>query len=215
MNVDLIGKKFTRLTVSQYVGVNKWKQHLWLCQCCCGKEKVIVANSLKNGDTKSCGCLQKETVIRNNTRHNHARRQRQSKIYTTWQSMIQRCTDKNCRDYILYGRIGIVVCERWLKFENFLKDIGGPPTKIHSLDRINNNKGYCKSNCRWATPKQQARNKSNNRLITLGKKTQCLSAWAEECDIDYKLLWKRICVYGWSMQKSISTPKKKRKEVSL
>ena len=118
-------------------------------------------------------------------------------------------------DYDNYGGCGIKVCERWKQFTNFLTDVGEPPTSRHSLDRIKNDDDYCKFNCKWSVPKQQARNKKNNRLITHGRKTQCLAAWAEEYDMVYKLLWKRICVYNWSIEKALTTALRPRREVNV
>lgn len=210
MGVDLIGQKFTRLTVVKFDGMNKWKQRLWLCVCSCGKKKSIVSYQLSSGGTKSCGCLQKEIVTNKNIKHNHARRKERSRTYTTWTSMIQRCGDQNCIDYPIYGGRGIIVCKRWQKFVNFLKDMGEIPSGFQ-LDRVDNNRGYDKSNCRWSTPKQQGRNRRNNRMIFYKDKRQCLSAWAEEYGVNYKLLWKRICVYNWPIEKALTTPKKQQR----
>ncbi len=85
-------------------------------------------------------------------------------IYYTWQSMVSRCTVKNSISYKNYGGRGVTVCKRWMKFENFLEDIGERP-EGKSLDRIDNNKGYSKENCRWATAKEQARNKRNTNFF--------------------------------------------------
>lgn len=215
MSVNLMNQRFGRLVVVKQAGENKWNQYLWLCQCDCGNKKIVSGYSLKNGDTQSCKCLQKEGVIRRNTKHNYARRKNKSKTYIIWTSMIQRCVNQNSRDYNCYGGRGIKVCQRWMNFENFLEDVGEPPTENHSLDRINNNKGYCKENCRWATQKEQARNKNNNNLQTYNGKTQCLSAWAEEYEINYQLLWKRVCVYRWSVEKALTTLTKQQRKCLL
>lgn len=127
--------------------------------------------------------------------------------------MIQRCTNPNDKRYKNYGGRGITVCKRWRNsFEKFLEDMGEPPTKEHSIDRINNNGNYCKSNCRWVTRKEQNRNKRNNRLITYKGKTQCLIEWAEEYNINYDTLWCRIYKYGWPIEKALTTPVKKRRK---
>ena len=152
-------------------------------------------------------------LVKRNTKHNHARRGKLSKTYVLWKAMIQRCTDLNSRDYISYGGRGITVCKHWCTFINFLEDMGEIPSG-YQIDRINNNGNYCKSNCRWVTSKVNSRNKRNNHLITFNGKTQCMSAWAEEYDINYQLLWKRMCVYRWSIDKALTEPKRGSRKVS-
>lgn len=112
------------------------------------------------------------------TKHGHSKRGRWSKIYRAWADIIQRCTNSNNKQWKNYGGRGIIICDRWLySFTNFLKDMGKPPGSEYSIDRIDNNKGYYKENCQWATPKQQARNTRKNRLVTHNGKTQCISIW--------------------------------------
>ena len=125
--------------------------------------------------------------------------------------MIQRCTNSQEIAYCNYGAQGITVCKRWMKFENFLKDMGKRPTQKHTIDRIDNDQGYCKSNCRWATKQEQARNTKRNHLLSYGDKTQCLIEWAEELDINYQTLAYRI-YSGWSTEKALTTPLRKRKK---
>jgi len=166
------------------------------------KKRLFLGYDLKKNKTRSCGCLRDEG---NNVSHGHTKNGKWSKAYNSWSGIIQRCTNPNNTEYKNYGNRGIRVCKRWIKFENFLADMGEPLTDKHTIDRIDNNKGYCKSNCRWATRKEQARNKRNNRLITFNKKTQCLSAWAEEVGIAQRLIWKRLS-RGWSPKRALLTP---------
>lgn len=163
--LNLMGKEFGKLIVLERIVKNKWNQFLWLCQCDCGQKIIIRGSSLKDGNTKSCGCLQKEIV----TRHGHNTRIEKSKIYIVWDHMVQRCINSNNKRYIDYGGRGIKVCKRWMKFENFLKDMGEAPEGLQ-LDRINNNKGYCKSNCQWSTREEQMRNTRKNHLETYNNK---------------------------------------------
>lgn len=205
--IDLTGKQFGRLVVIHRICNNKRENIQWLCNCDCGKEKIIAGTSLKSGVTKSCGCLQKEITIKRLTKHSHTKNGQTSKTYSTWIDMIQRCTNPNSKDYHNYGGRGITVCKKWMKFENFLKDMGESPEK-HQIDRADNNKGYCKLNCRWATRKEQQRNTRANHMITFGGKTQCLAAWAEELKISYQTLHARLR-RKWSIEKALTTPARK------
>lgn len=201
--IDLTGERFGRLVVLRYVGKNHRGRIQWLCECDCGNEKTIVGHRLKSSDTKSCGCLRMEQL----TKHGHSVRGKESKTYKSWENMIQRCTNPKNKRYQDYGGRGITVCKGWFKFENFLKDMGEAPEE-HQIDRIDNNKGYCKSNCRWVTRKEQQRNTRNNHLITFNDKTQCVAAWAEEFNIHERTLNSRLC-RGLSVKEALTTPIKK------
>lgn len=106
--------------------------------------------------------------------------------------MKSRCLSADHASYADYGGRGITVCTRWLSFENFLSDMGHRPSTAHSLERKDNTKGYDPSNCVWATAKQQARNRRNNRLLTFSGRTQTLAAWAEETGIPYQTIYSRL-----------------------
>jgi hypothetical protein len=111
--------------------------------------------------------------------------------YQAWNSMRHRCNNQGNPFYQRYGGRGIKVCEEWNSFENFLADMGEKPVGL-SLDRIDNDGDYCKENCRWATPKEQARNRSTAVQVTYAGKTQCISAWAEELGMSFSVLSKRL-----------------------
>lgn len=200
--INLVDSRFGRLVVIKRVDNNKYGHLCWLCQCDCGQSSVIDGNSLKRGYTKSCGCIQKEKLINRSTKHGHRAKTTTSRIYAIWQAMIQRCTNPNTPSYKNYGSRGIEICKRWMEFENFLEDMGEPPSGLQ-LDRIDNDGDYCKSNCRWATSKQNSRNKRNNRLITFNGKTRCVSQWAEETGIHQKTIISRL-KRGWSIAETLS-----------
>lgn len=127
--------------------------------------------------------------------------------YRTWTAVITRCYNKNFIKYKNYGGRGIVMCDRWRSsFENFIEDMGPKPTPEHSLDRLDNNKGYYKDNCRWATPKEQSRNRRNNSLFEFEGKTFSLSELAENYNISYKTLWDRVNLYRWDLSRALTTP---------
>jgi hypothetical protein len=212
--IDLTGQKFERLTVILRKDIANDGHILWLCKCKCGKEIIISSHSLKSGNTKSCGCLQKELLIKRLTKHGHLKNRKTSKTYNIWRDMIQRCTNSNYKEYKYYGGRGLTVCERWRGengFINFLEDMGEPPGPEYQIDRINNNLGYYKENCRWTTAKQNSRNKRNNRFITLNDKTKCIAEWAEELIIYYRTILSRLR-YGWSIEKALTTPVEKKNE---
>jgi len=203
--INLIGQTFGRLTVIKRGNNNKYNRSTWLCQCNCGIIKIINSNSLIIGRTKSCGCLHKEG---NRLKHGHDIKGKVSTTYSAWVGMKGRCLNVNNRAYKDYGGRGITVCKRWLKFENFLKDMGESPGKGYSLDRIENNKGYYPKNCRWATHKEQCRNRRNNHTINYSGRTRCLMDWAKELNIAYDLLRARIYKYMWPIEKAFTIPKR-------
>jgi hypothetical protein len=156
---DLTNQKFGRLTVIERAG-SAGNQSTWKCLCECGNEKIVRSSSLRCGDTKSCGCLHKDTarifVVARNKTHGGCG----TTEYNTWSAMRQRCYNKNNPFYHCYGGRGITVCERWLNsFENFLSDLGKKPSSKHSLDRINVFDAYSPDNCKWSTPSEQVNNR--------------------------------------------------------
>lgn len=188
---NLIGRTFGSLTIIEKIHNKKYATYL--CKCSCGNQKEIVGNSMIRGLTKSCGCLQKKIVSDNFKKHGCVG----SKEYNIWKSMNQRCHNPNNSAFKYYGEKGINVCKEWRNsFETFLKDMGNKP-EGKSLDRINNEDGYSKENCRWADKIQQMNNRSNNRMLTLNNTTQNLQTWAEQLNINHKVLRKRL-KDGWS-----------------
>lgn len=176
--IDITGQKFGRLEVKKHVGSDSSGNSLFECLCDCGKTSVVVGTNLRKGRTKSCGCGQGYYT------HSGSR----TPEYNTWHSMIQRCNNKNSPSFYKYGGKGIFVCESWLKFENFIADIGSAPSVKHTLDRIDGTKGYSKENCRWATYAEQNRNTTRNRNYTFLDKTQCLRDWSTELGIAFSTL---------------------------
>lgn len=124
-----------------------------------------------------------------------------TRIYKSWSMMKNRCSNKNNPYYKNYGGRGIKVCDEWLNFINFYADMGERP-KGKSLDRIDNNKGYCKSNCKWATREEQMNNMRRNHLITYNGRTQNVSQWAKEFNIKNSVVFGRLKI-GWSIEKAL------------
>ena len=141
---------------------------MWSCKCDCGNTVVVRGGNLRRGLTQSCGCLQRERASEARTTHGHTRGYKLSPTYITWQSAIERTTNPKQRFWKRYGGRGIRVCRRWRGkngFANFYADMGRKP-KGMTLDRIDNDKGYCKSNCRWATQAEQVHNSSVSKLTS-------------------------------------------------
>jgi hypothetical protein len=164
--VDITNHKYNRLTALYPTVQDKKGSYKWMCKCDCGTEKEIGITRIKNGNTKSCGCLVKENAIARGkkSKKHHMTFTRE---YTSWRSMKERCTNKNGRGYWRYGGSGISVCDRWMKFENFYADMGNRPEGT-SLDRINPFGIYEPKNCRWADKSTQAINKKSNILKERG-----------------------------------------------
>jgi hypothetical protein len=160
IEIDLIGQKFGRLTVESKNQIRSLSGKIrWNCVCNCGNLATVVGNNLKNGDTTSCGCYNKERITETHFIHGMTG----TPEYNSWYSMIRRCTDPNHESYNDYGGRGITVCARWLNsFEAFYEDMGPRSSLNHSLDRKENDKGYYKDNCRWATNLEQNNNLRNN-----------------------------------------------------
>jgi len=162
---DLTGRVFDRWTVRKFSG-RKNRRSLWECVCRCGSIKIVSDSNLLSGKSRSCGCLKRELQrsrsVRSGRRSNSGAR---SPEYESWTSMIARATTKNNdRRGLDYALRGISVCERWRSFDNFLADMGKRPLGT-SLERKNNNLGYCLSNCKWATASEQVKNRRSSQQV--------------------------------------------------
>lgn len=202
------GTTFSRLTV---VSTYKKDRHTWAkCKCSCGKVVHKSANALKNGHTRSCGCLLKDTRGKASITHGCSTRgnpyyRAGTAEYRTWAGIKSRCADK---EDSRYGGRGIRMCLRWqLSFVNFLDDVGKKPTPNHTLGRIDNDGHYEPGNVKWETYEEQAANKRSTRYLVCKGKRQALFLWARESGINQSVITDRLS-RGWDVEKAIFTPKK-------
>ena len=203
--IDLSGQRFGLLTVIERDGLSANKHATWLCKCDCGNTVVCMSCNLISGKTKSCGCVSRAKIIDRNTKHGLCG----SRLYNIWSMIKERCLNPNASAYSRYGARGISICEKWanefMEFYNWAMDNGYNDTL--TIDRINNSRGYCPENCRWATLKQQANNKTNNRLIEYNGETHNIHEWSEVLSIPYKVLYYRL-YRGWDVERAMITPYK-------
>lgn len=201
---DLTGRRFGRLVAQSFEKTTKGT--FWLCICDCSGKARIRTPSLTTGRTNSCGCLWRETVPGMLRTH----QQSTTDIYRIWTLIIQRCENPRNPSYPRYGGRGIQLCSVWRKsFETFAADIGPRPSARHSVDRIDNARGYEPSNCRWATREEQANNSRKNRLVTFNGETKTLSQWESATGISQHTLLTRLTQLGWSVEKALTTPARK------
>lgn len=177
---DFTGRTFGRLKVLSLAPFrekpNGQRKTYWRCRCLCGVETEVWGGPLSSGKTRSCGCLKRETA---NSSTTHG--QSYTSLYRTWSTMISRCHKPTATNYDRYGAKGVHVFPQWRSsFEAFSKSVGAPPSSEHTLDRFPERSGnYEPGNVRWATPMQQARNRRDNRLLTINGESKCVSEWAE------------------------------------
>lgn len=183
-SIDHSGKRYSKLTVIGRVKIEGARNAMWECICECGN-KTIVASANLGKSTGSCGCLAKESaraVLAGNT-YTRTHLMSHSKEYQSWGKMIQRCENPNNPKYRIYGARGITVCRRWRNsFEAFYADMGPQPYR-HTIDRRDNDGNYEPSNCRWATKKEQGRNRRGNRIIEIDGQRMCLIEWCEKLGV--------------------------------
>jgi hypothetical protein len=170
------------------------------CLCQCGTEKRIATDSLKRGDSKSCGCARMQ---RSQESHGLSHLPE----YHIWGGMKERCYYSRAECFENYGGRGIRVCDRWRNsFHAFYEDMGPRPSKMHSLDRIDNDGDYAPGNVRWATSATQASNRRGLRLLEFNGKKQTAAQWAPEVGLAQNAILGRI-KRGWSVERSLTEPR--------
>jgi len=199
---DLTGQRFGRLiAVSSFT-----RNHdcYWLCHCDCGNTVNVRDDHLKNGGTRSCKCLMRE-IVGAGTQRTHGKSK--TPLFQTWCNIKSRCYNPKCAEYRVYGKLGVTLYKPWLDdFEAFEIGVGPRPSPQHSLDRFPDPAGnYEPGNVRWATKKEQARNKRNNVVLELNGVRKCLSEWAEVTGLKFAAIRSRLG-RGWSVERTLTTP---------
>lgn len=206
--VDRVGERYGRLIVTaradNHVEPSGAVRARWHCQCDCGNAVIVQGKALSSGATRSCGCL----VVDKPIKHGKIN----SKAYSSWHAMKQRCFNPNFDGYATYGGRGIGVCEAWVDFEGFYRDMGDPPSGM-TLERIDNDKDYEPGNVRWASRLEQANNRRTNvngkftgiSVVEYHGRKQTLDAWSRETGISLVNLRTRLN-RGWTVTAALTTP---------
>ncbi len=196
---DKTGQTFGKLLVLRFMGLDKRHQSLWECQCVCGNLKIVRGECLSSGNVAVC-CHSCALTI-----HGHTIEGSVAPEFQTWKNMLARCKSTRKRDRIYYLDRGITICERWkASFANFLADMGGRQSALHSIDRIDNNGNYEPGNCRWATAAQQSDNRGITKLFTLGNESRTATDWARKIGIGRSAMIKRL--RKWPLERALTDP---------
>lgn len=193
--INETGNRYGRLRViSEHIYNPSRQSAFWLCECDCGKQTIVGGPSLRKGNTKSCGCLQKEAAAAAQRTHGCSARGVLTPEYTAWASMKSRCgSNPKRKSYPDYAGRGIAICQRWLdSFENFLEDVGLKPDSSYELDRIDVNGNYEPGNCRWASKRVNRRNRRVAKMIELNGEIKSLGQWCEDLGLDYCKTYGRL-----------------------
>lgn len=193
-----LGSRFGKLVVHSKDNSQPGKGSMWYCLCDCGKFTSVKRRDLVSGHTSSCGC-ESRRGLEKRTKHGQSPRdyKAQNPLYTRWLNMKNRCRNPKCPEYRYYGGKGISVCKRWDEsFLAFEADMGHPPSKAHTLERINSDRDYEPGNVVWAKQKQQMKNTSRTYKVTINGQTKCLKDWCRALELSYKAVQTRV-ERGW------------------
>lgn len=201
---EFVGKKINNLTIVKDL---RWptRDRAVLAQCICGKVKVYLLNNIERGRSKSCGCSQVRPITHGLSKH---------RLYWIFTSMSDRCKNTKARFYHRYGGRGIKICSEWehnfKKFYDWAIQNGWQEGL--EIDRINNDGNYEPSNCRWATDKEECRNRSTNKIIEFNGEKRCVAEWCELHNITQQVFYKRR-KRGWDIKRALESPLMKNKFV--
>ncbi len=195
------GTVFGLWRVVEFYGKQASKR-MYLCRCECGTERPVAASNLRQARSTGCGCDRAGPV-----KHGAAMSSDPllRKAYSAWKNIKQRTGNPANRNYSMY-RNRQMDKDLSEDFQAFLAEVGLPPDKSLSIDRVDNSLGYVRGNLRWATASEQACNTSRTHNITYLGRTKPLKVWAEELGIDRSVISARLCRLGWTVEKALTTP---------
>lgn len=207
---DMIGKKYGRLTVLEFLGKEK-KVPKMKCQCECGTIKIVNGYFLLSGATKSCGCLARDnakSLAKDYlTVHGDSTMSNRKRLYNIWAAMKTRCLNKNVQHYKDYGGRGIKICDEWMEYEPFKEwAYANGYNDSLTIDRICVNGNYEPSNCRWIPKGDQNKNQRKTLYITYHEETKPLCEWAKSLGVNYHSLYNRIKYRGFSVEEAFEKP---------
>lgn len=207
----LVGRRFAAWTVLGVEPRSKGEPARLSCRCDCGAVVVVDASNVANGVSKrcvACGAMAKSRPLT----HGATVGGTTTPTWESWRGMNERCENPNHRGFKRYGGRGIRVAPRWrASFGAFLADMGERPSRSHSIDRFPNRDGnYEPGNCRWATMKEQNRNRSSSRMITIDGQTRCVEEWAEHLGVRAGMIHDRLGT-GWPDRDAVMTPRGSRR----
>lgn len=204
---DISGNVYDRLTVLKFVGKNKHGHTLWMCKCICGKQVPNVPKgSLSTGNTRSCGCLERELTANRNFSHGKAK----TPLYRVYHGITTRCLNTKTPNYKNYGGRGIECL--WKSFEEFERDMGEEYYKLYkgpktiSIHRVDNDGNYSKENCRWTDYVEQANNTRRNHYVTFQGETMTLTQWARKIGSTQERIRARLKL-GFSTEQALTYKK--------
>jgi hypothetical protein len=197
---DLTGQQFGRWSVlARDEGPTPNGHSRWICRCSCGVERVVVGNNLRTGKSNSCG---------HEARTAGGLSEQFVSEYHTWRQMRERCGNPLNKGFKHYGARGIRTADRWNSFENFLEDMGPRPFPGAQLDRIDNDGGYNKLNCRWISALENSHNSTSVRLIEFGGISRPLVEWDRHLGFSEGTVARRLH-FGWTVERALTQPKRR------
>ena len=198
--IDLTGKRFGMLEVIRKAPRTQ-NATRWECKCDCGNVSFVTSSDLRNGRTKSCGCLRGIVSKQKAKTHGMSK----SKLYCCWTDIKQRCYNENSPAFKQYGGRGIKMCDEWKKsFERFSDwATNNGYSEGLTIERVDVNGNYCPENCKWASPYEQSINRRSNIIISYNGESRCLSEWCKKYRTDYCLVYNRMHKNKWSFERAM------------